>query len=263
MKKFLGYRFWVIVILFAALLQPTVYNLQPVYAGESSPSADIKIKLEELKKEIASKAAKLKQEVNRKLKDKAYAGRVKSKSPNSLTLATSSGPKIVSINQDTILSNKQTPPKNSKTKTKQISSINGITFEDYIVALGDADETGVLTAKKIILLNAPPSEAKTYFWGQIASISDKLVTLKSTDQKSITATLPANSEIKLNDLVILTGNKNENDIIDSGFIYVYPQGIGLKPKKVATPEAQIATPSAKASPTAKPKKTSSPKPSPR
>ena len=55
------------------LLLVTCYLLlpHPVAAVDSTPSAEIKAKLEELKKEIASKAAKLKQEVNRKLQNKA------------------------------------------------------------------------------------------------------------------------------------------------------------------------------------------------
>ena len=92
-------------LLFFILLTVTC-PLYPTYAAESSPSADIKSKLEELKKEIASKAAILKQEVNKKLKDKAYVGKVKHKSDSSLTLAASSGPKIVSINQDPLFESK-------------------------------------------------------------------------------------------------------------------------------------------------------------
>ena len=222
-------------------------------AAGSTPSAEIKSKLEELKKEIASKAAKLKQEINRKLKDKAYVGLIKLSSETSLTLAAFSGPKIVSINQDTVFESKQSlPSKDVKLKSKKKFSQESLSDEDYVAALGDIDETGVLTAKKIILLPTPNSQLKTYLWGQVISISDKLITLKDKNFKNVAASLPLKSKIKLNDFVILTGSIDKNDIFDTGFIYVIPQGGIIKPKKVATPSAQTATKSAKtATPSAK------------
>lgn len=200
--------------------------LPPVYAADSTPSADIKIKLKELQKEIASKAAKLKVEVGRKLKNRAYVGKLKTNSSKSLTLATKTGPKIVSINQDTILPKKK------------------MVEEDYLASLGDVDETGVLTAKKIIQLPTPNSELKTYLWGQIISISDKLATLKTKQSKSVAISLPNGSKVKLNDFVILTGTSSKNDIFKTGFVYVIPQGGIIKPKNVATSSAKVATKSA-------------------
>lgn len=232
-------RFIIIIIVINII---TIINLIPaVLATDSTPSADIKAKLEELKKEIASKAAKLKQEVNQKLQNKAYVGKVKTHSSSSLTLATRTGPKIVNLNQDTIY--------DSRIKIKQKFSAKTLAEEDDVAALGDIDDNGVLTAKKIILLNPNPYtlNPKSYLWGQIVSISDKLATLKDHNLKNIALSLPQSS-VKLNDFVILTGNFNKNDIFETGFVYIIPQGGILKPKKIATPSAQVATPSAKVKP---------------
>lgn len=232
MNKVIGYRLWVVVILlFVFLLPTTTYLLQPTYAAESSPSADIKSKLEELKKEIASKAAQLKLQVNRKLKDKAYIGKIKTKSDSSLTLATKTGPKIVSINQDTLFEN--------DTKLKKKVSLKTLTEEDYVAALGDIDEAGVLTARTIILSPQPPEQQKTFLWGQIISVTDQLVTLKGKDFKNTAVSLPSGASVKLNNFVILTGNKNKNDLFKAEFVYVIPQGGIIKPKKVATPSASL------------------------
>ena len=219
----------VISSLFVAffLLPTTNSELITVRAADSTPSADIKLKLEQFRAEIASKAAKLKLEVNRKLQNRAYIGEVKQKSKNSLTIATLSGPKIVSIKQDTILPEKTTVE------------------EDYTASLGDIDETGVLTAKKIILLPTPNSELKTYLWGQIISISDTLVTLKDKNLKSVAVSLPDFAKVKNNDFVILTGNMGKNDIFKAEFVYIIPQGGFLKSKKIATPSAKESTKSAK------------------
>ncbi|OGE19328.1 hypothetical protein A3J19_03715 [Candidatus Daviesbacteria bacterium RIFCSPLOWO2_02_FULL_41_8] len=247
--KALRGKFVILTIILLFILHPSPFTLHPVLAADSSPSADIKSKLEDFKKEIASKAAKLKQEVNRKLKDKAYIGIVKSKSDTSLTLSASSGPKIVSINQDTVFE--------SGVKSKQKFSQKTIAEENYIAALGDIDETGVLTAKKIILLPTTNYQLpKTYFWGQIVSVSDNLITLKDRNLKNIAATLPKDSEVKIKDFVILTGIMNKSDVFAVKFVYTIPQGGILRPKKVVypAPNGAGATPSAKpATPSAKPK----------
>ena len=223
----------------------------PVFAAEGSPSADIKSKLEELKKEIASKAAVLKQDVDKKLTNKAYVGKIKTKSPAAITLASKNGPSIINITQDTEII--------SQVKGKKYSQ-KLLSEEDYIAALGDIDENQVLTAKKVILLPTTNSQPKTYLWGQIAAISDerssstsKLITLKGRNLKNVSVSLP-DQKVKLNDFVILTGVKNEpssssskNDgIFEAGFVYVIPQGGFLKPKKIVhpAPTGAGATPSA-------------------
>lgn len=229
-------RFIIIIIVINII---TIINFIPsVLAAEATPSADIKIKLDELKKEIASKAAKLKQEVNRKLKDKAYVGKVKTKSLTSLTLATKSGPKIVSLNQDTVYESRVKGRKNFSQKT--------ILEEDYVASLGDIDETAVLTARKVILLPTPSDNTKIFLWGQIISISDKLVTLKDRNLKNVAVSLPSSSNVKLNDFVILTGKYNKNEIFNAEFVYVIPQGGVIKPKKIVypAPKGAGATPSA-------------------
>lgn len=196
------------VIIFIIII---MFIVSPIQASESSPSADIKSKLEELKKEIASKAAKLKQEVNKKLKDKAYIGKIKHKSQDSLTLATKNGPKIVTINQDTAFG--------SEIKGKKYS-LKLLAEEDYLAALGDVDENEVLIARKIILLPTPNSAPKTYLWGQIVAISDKLVTLKDRKLKNVAVSLANPSAVKVSDFVILTGNFGKNDIFKAEFVYV-------------------------------------------
>lgn len=238
-----GYRFQVIgysLILF--LLFTVTYTLSTVQAVDSTPSAEIKAKLEELKKDIASKAAKLKKEVDRKLKDKAYAGKIKTISNASITIAAHSGPKIASINQDTVFESNIKGKKYSQKLMRQ---------EDFIVAMGDVDETAVLTAKKVILLPEKEEMNKTPLWGQVIAISDKLTTVKDKNNKNIAVSLPSGSTVKLNEFLILTGKHNKNEIFTAEFVYVIPQGGILKPKKSATPSAQIkpTTPSAKPKPT--------------
>lgn len=240
----LGYSICVLFL----LLFPVTCTLSTISAAESTPSADIKAKLEELKKEIASKAAKLKQEVNRKLQNRAYIGKVKTKTPQTLTLATDKGPKIVNINQDTIFESKV---KGSLREARKKFSQKLLAEEDFLAALGDVDETAVLTAKKLILLPRVNVEPKTSIWGQIVAISDKLITIKGKDLKNIAATLSNLSAIKVNDFVLLTGKLGKNEIFNGEFVYVIPQG-GILKTKISTPSAKVATSSASPKPTKTP-----------
>lgn len=240
MRKATGNRLQVTVIIATFILfflLPTACCLPPVRAADSTPSAEIKAKLEELKKEIASKAAKLKQEVNKKLQNKAYVGKIKTKSDKSLTIISKNGPRIVNMNQDTEF---ESQVKGKKYSQKLISE------EDYIAALGNIDENQVLTAKKIVLLDPKPylrsAEAssaytldpKIYLWGQIISASENLVTLKDRNLKNISVSM--DQKIKQNDFVILTGKFNK-DIFEADFVYKIPQGGFIKPRKIATPSA--------------------------
>lgn len=182
------------------------------HAADSTPSAKIQSKLEDLKRDIASKAAKLKEAISQKLTNKAYVGTVENKqsfsankTADSLTLVTKTGAKIVTINQDTI-------------------SPRTLTLKDYVAALGDIDDTGVLTAKKVILLpptNLPP---KTFFWGQVASHSGNLLILKDKDfnTRSVSvakAGLP--KEAKINKFVIVSGFA-KGEILEASYIFVIP-----------------------------------------
>lgn len=219
----------------------TIYQIPAAYAADSTPSASIKSKVDALKAEIASKAAKLKQEINSRLQNKAYVGVIKQKSDNTLTLASSSGPKIVKTTQDT---NYQVTKK-SKSKT----TFATLSEEDYIAALGDVDETGVLTARKIIVLPTTNNQKpKTYLWGQIISVSDNLLNLRDKDAKSVAVSITSQTDTqgnyKKNDFVIVSGLMSQNEILEAKFIYVIPQGGFIKTKQLATPSAQPATKSA-------------------
>lgn len=217
-----------LLVLFFPIILNT-YSISLVSALDSTPSADIKTKLEELKKEIASKAAKLKQEVSGKLRNKSFVGTVKHTSKTSFTLSTRIGPRIVSLNQDTEFE--------SKRKSAKKASLQAVSEEDYIAALGDIDDTGVLTAKRIVLLPTPDSTPKAFLWGQIVASSNKLITLKDKDSKNTSLSLSDSLSVKVNDFIILTGRMSKDNIFAADFIYTIPKTGIIKPKKLATPSA--------------------------
>jgi hypothetical protein len=201
------------------------------FAQESTTSASVKEKLEQLKQDIASKAAALKKEVTKQLENKAFMGVVKTTSDNSITIATKAGTKIASINEDTTFEDQGTP------KRKNLS-IDTIEEEDNIAALGDIDDTGVLVARRIVLLPKSSDQPKTILWGQAISISDKIITIRDRSAKSISVTTNKDTtlekdkneikfaDLEINDYMIVTGYFDEKEssekigVLDAEFIYV-------------------------------------------
>jgi outer membrane lipoprotein-sorting protein len=240
----------VIIIMFITFINVI---LPIAHAVESSPSADIKAKLEELKKEIASKAAKLKQIVNRSLTNKAYVGKVKTKSATSLTLAVRSGAKIVSLNQDTVFE--------SEVKSKQKFSAKTISEEDFLAALGDIDETGVLTAKKIELMPESIQQTKKVISGTVNSIDDGTLNIKDKELKNYKVSIDKNtdlitaekeillSQLKSGQQVLVVGFLQEENLIEATFVYMFTK---LQPQDIkkgsATDSSTLPSPSKKPEP---------------
>lgn len=186
-----------IIIIIFIIISPVAY------AAESTPSSSIQAKLEELKSSIASKAANLKQEINKKLDNKFFTGIVQTKSVNALTLLVKNETKNIVTNEDTIF------PK--KTLDKDM----------YIAALGEIDDQGFLHAKKIVLL--PKSEVgsrKTYLWGRIASEEDNLIILEVKDKKKVPlSATKIKTQYKIGDRVIVTGYRGNDSIIEASFLF--------------------------------------------
>ena len=236
-----------VFVLTLYILHYTLYI--PIYAADASPSAspsaNLKTKLEELKKEIASKAAKLKNEVNQRLTNKAYVGNIKSMSNTSITIASINGPKIINVNQDTLYA--------TSLKSKKKFTFGTLKEDDYIAALGDIDETGILTAKKLILLPTNNSQLPIILWGQIHSMSNSQIAIKDRSLKNHILIVSSETiyqkgteeitseDIKLNNFIITSGIANSNGTIKPKFIYVIPTGGILKLKKTATPSATPST----------------------
>ena len=232
-KKFIVYSLLFIVSIFVLTTYDTQYT---IYASDATPSADIKSKLEEFKKEIASKAAKLKQQVNQKLQNKVYVGMVQEKSETSITISDKQGRKTIKINQDTVY--------DTDLKPKLKYSYKLVEKDDYIAALGEVDDLGNLVAKKVVLLPTETITPKTILWGQIISLTENTATIRNNDLKNTTASFAKlDTNAKISDFVIATGFLNKNQVLQTSFVYVIPQGGFIKSKKIATPSATISTPS--------------------
>lgn len=219
--------------------------INPVQAAESSSSANMATKIKELlnNPEVASGVARLKQEVNKRLQNKAYIGIIKSKSDNSLTIATRTGTKIIAVNEYTEYSGK------SK------AGIKNLLVDDTVAALGDIDDNEVLTAKKIVKTASSSAERKALF-GEIINIGSQTVTIRDKNNKSLVITVDKETtymlrktpgsltDLKATKPVAVIGEETRNKNIRARFIYILPYSSVIKPK--------IATSAASASPSANP-----------
>lgn len=233
-------------------------------AEEASPSTIIKQKVEDLKKEIASRAANLKQTVNKRMENKMAAGKVLTSEDGKLTLDGKNSPKVVKFNEYTTFQ-----PSNSKKGAKlRPPKLEDFSPGEFLIALGDLDDKNVLVAKKIIESKEVQGQDSGFVWGQIESVKQPVIVIKkkdggfqpvSTGVKTVyflgteEATI---ADAKLGKTLAGRVLKDKNGQLTAGFIYFIPQAGFAKPEgKTSSNTANSDTPSAKpASPSAKPKK---------
>lgn len=213
----------------------TFINSPSVSAQDSTSSANFQAKLKALQEEIASKAAKLKSEVSKKLQNKAFVGFVKSKSENSLTLATKTGTKIININEYTEFV--------GGTKLKKFNFAS-LEIESYLAALGDIDETEVLIAKRVIKLEPVNEEKMQITFGKIVLLGEENFTIKTLDNKNSNFTANAKTvyqlgrkkadfeDIKLNKPIVVVSS---GDLTKARFVYIFPYSLNIQPEKEGTP----------------------------
>lgn len=166
-------------------------SLYPVYAQtDSTNSSNIQRKIEELKKEIASKAAKLKTEINKKLQNKAISGAVDSVDleNNKISLNTTSGITNIETFDFTSFTNQKT--------SKKTLTIKELKKDDYLVALGDLNDKGILTAKKVIVTEKVDNSGLTILWGQVQSIQGNSIVIKTATEKLATIQVLATALIR-------------------------------------------------------------------
>lgn len=256
--KLKAFRLIIFVLIFTSPFTLYPSSLHAADATRSaSPSANLKYKLKELQESIASKAAKLKNEIGNKLTSRAYVGTIQAISGTTITLSTQKGVKIVSISDFTEFRGWKKP------------NINSLADNDLIVALGDIDDTEGLTAKRIIScqdtgarcnLAAIKSarvdfEQRQIIWGRLLSSSQSLLSIR-TNQNQVynfslapdTAFRPNNITL-LNQPIIVVATKTKDNALKGRFIHVpnlplHSATASSVIQKAASPSSKKATSSA-------------------
>ena len=198
-------------------------------------SSGISSKLDDLKKEIASKAANLKMDVDKKTQNKAFFGKITSMSTDTITVVSlqtdlsvtstsSSLSKTIKLSEYTLYQNK------TSQKSKKVLTAEGLQSGDTIVGLGDIDEKGLMNAKKIIKVDPITEKKRTFQLGQIVEMVDKNLLLHQSgriDTKFpiLASAFILNGKEEGSFLDLKQGRKaiisvGEKDEIE--FVYLYP-----------------------------------------
>ncbi len=223
----------------------------------SSSGSLLAQKINELKEKAASKAADFISQVTKKLQNKAYFGVISSIDGSTI--------KIVFENKDFSVSTNEYTGFSSKLKsTKKITGIKDFAKGDFISALGDTDDKGVLNAKKVIKSTPIGTESAQLIWGVVQKVSGPTITVKMSNNTDQIVTFAVKgliflgqeeaslSDIKVGRTIIARGKTSANSGHFSNYIYIIPPSAGAKPEK--TSESSKTAILISASPSATPKK---------
>lgn len=235
MNKITNFRLQVLWIIAVLLLTPT----QPIFAASPSPSSAItefQQKVEDIKKEAASKAAELKNQVSKTIQNKAFAGNLVTTQDKQLTIQSAKSQKTIITNEYTIIQD----------ANKKQLSLKDLKKDDFLVSLGDVDDNGLMAAKKIVRTKPPAPNDNAVIWGKVNSILVNTISLQKNDNGQVTITTDGSTnfksgndeialaDIKVGNLIISVGSKIKNNTTQSQFIYLIK---GEKGNKVATASA--------------------------
>lgn len=224
-------RIVIFTLCFVLLSIPYTLTPIPSLAQEASPSGSLIQKLDELKKDIASKAAEIKTAVNKKVQNKAIFGRILTLGDTNMTIQTPASVKNVNFDEFTEVIGSG----NKKIK------ITTLEEGDDVAALGDFDDKSNLAGKRIVFLDKYATSSGELVWGQIQKTTGGVITLKDKSgagRKITTNTdttyLLGNNEASIADaraekFMVAKGTVAKDNSLRAKFIYFIPAVGFVKP----------------------------------
>lgn len=220
------------LILTVFLISLVAYLPYTTYAIDSSASSNlIKQKLDELKVSIASRAAKIKEDLTRQLQNKVLAGFAHLKEDKSIQISVDGESRNIITNEYTDLPKKE------------------ILLGDYLIALGEIDDKNNLVARKVIVPTTPQEPDRRVVWGQIISVEKEVLKIRPKESTlsallldSDTIITSASKDLTLTDIkegtiVVAVGTQKAGSL-QTRFINV------LANKTIKLPKGALATQSA-------------------
>ena len=228
--------FVVLVLLISYLVSPITISAQ-----ESSASGSLLQKLNALKEDIASKAAQIKNEVNKKVQNKAILGTILDISSGEITIQTLNSVKTIKYDEFTEV-------RGAKNKEIKLTTLEA---DDKIAALGDVDDKGILIAQRLVFLENLASNSAQLIWGQIQKSSGSFITIKTKDDQTETLTTNSqtqiflgNNEATLSDVkvekhLLTRATRQKDGTLRARFIYFIPSSGFIKPEKDSSPSSKL------------------------
>lgn len=222
----------VLCLISLSLLSLFAFSASPSLAVESSASSKlIEQKLSELKISIASRAAKIKEDLTKRLQNKVLVGEV---------LSTEN--KLIQISADNETRDIITSEYTDTPKAK-------ISVGNFLIALGEIDDKNSLVARKVLVSLRPQELEQKIIWGQITSVQKDLLSFKPKESTlsgllvdkntNITSTSKdlTLADIKEGTIVVAIGTQKQ-DKLQTRFITV------IANKTVKLPKSAVASSSA-------------------
>lgn len=212
------------------------------FAQTASPQGSLIQKLDDLKKEIASKAAEIKNEVNKKVQNKAVIGKIIKIDEGKMTIQSLNSVKTINFDEFTEVIGLN----NKKIK------ITTLEEGDNVASLGDFDDKNNLAAKRIIFLENYTASSGELVWGQIQKSQGQIINLKNkseeaetiiTDSQTVFALGTSEASIadaKAEKYMIARGRRLKDGSLRARFVYFIPSAGFAKPSvKTSTPSSNI------------------------
>lgn len=222
----------VLCLLSIFLLSSFTFFVPTSIAVESSASSNlIQQKLDELKISIASRAAKIKEDLTKRLQNKILVGEV---------LSTEA--KLIQISSDNETRNIITSEYTDIPKAKIVGG-------DYLIALGEIDDKNNLVARKVLVTVRPQELEQKIIWGEIALVQKDILNFKPKESTLSGLLVDKNTniastskdlsltDIKEGTIVVAVGTQRQ-DKLQTRFITV------IANKTIKLPKSAVASSSA-------------------
>lgn len=245
------------ISLFSSPVSAMLASSSAKASPQATSSASLTQKINELKEKAASKAADFLAQVTKKLQNKAYYGVITSISGDTLKISYQNHDHSMSTNEYTAFSS-------TLKTTKKVTTLKDFAEGDFVSGLGDADDKGVLKAKKLIKSAPIASDSSKLIWGQVEKVTGGTIIVKLADSTDQTITSSGKNpiflgqeegtmaDIKIGRTIISRGKQTSNAGLSSTYIYIVPPSADAKPEKA--PESTKSSIIVSASPSATPKK---------
>ncbi|MBI2593194.1 hypothetical protein HYW44_00940 [Candidatus Daviesbacteria bacterium] len=205
--------------------------LTPYSFAQTSPSGSLIQKLDELKKEIASKAAEIKNEVNKKVQNKAVVGKIMKIDEGKIIIQSINPVRTINFDEFTEVIGLN----NKKIK------ITTLEVGDNVASLGDFDDKNNLAVKRIVFLENFATSSGELVWGQIQKSQGQSINIKSKsgDNETIitnsqTVFALGNNEASIADakpekFMVARGIRLKDNSLRARFVYFIPAVGFVKP----------------------------------
>ncbi len=213
-SKFLVFRIYLVLSFLNLVFAPL--------SGAQTPSPSATAGAQQLRdavqQKVAQELANLKQAVARK----AYVGNISAKSDVSITITN-------------LKNQSRTALVSADTTIKLLAGKDGTPADlkvgNFVIAMGDVDSNGVLTAKRLLVINAPAADRREVVFGTVTKALTSSLTVENKNKETWTVRLSSSTkytgntkatDIKVGSKIVAAGSVTADTTLSAGFAHLFP-----------------------------------------